>query len=110
MIEEGMAGHRSSASEPFHSEVLEHVAKLQRSDPAVRAALAEVGGLEELLGVMEVKPSGTAREKQLVLVEVSSPQSRGQGDVYCLLSPAEADLLVERHMTELGLGCQRGCG
>jgi len=76
MMEEGMAGHKSRASEPFHSEVLEHVAQLQRSDPAVRAALAEVGGLEELLGVIEqgseIKPSGTAREKQLVLVEVGS--------------------------------------
>jgi hypothetical protein len=74
MLEEGTAGLKSRASEPFHTEVLEHVAELQRSDPAVRAALVEVGGLEELLGLIEqeseIKPSGTAREKQLVLVEV----------------------------------------
>lgn len=73
MLEEGTAGLKSRASEPFHTEVLEHVAELQRSDPAVRAALVEVGGLEELLGLIEqeseIKPSGTAREKQLVLVE-----------------------------------------
>lgn len=74
MVEEGMAGFKSKASEPFHTEVLEHVAELQRNDPNVRSALAEVGGLEELLGIIEVgseiKSSGSAREKQLVLAEV----------------------------------------
>lgn len=72
MIESGMAGHKSKASEPFHTEVLEHVAELQRTDPNVRSALAEVGGLEELLGLIEagseIKPSG--KDKQLVLAEV----------------------------------------
>ena len=77
MIETGMADFKSKASEPFHTEVLEHVAELQRTDPNVRSALAEVGGLEELLGLIEagseIKSSGTAREKQLVLLEVQHP-------------------------------------
>ena len=75
MIENGLAGYKSKASEPFHTEVLEHVAELQRKDPNVRAALAEVGGLEELLGLIEagseIKSTGTAREKQIVLLQAS---------------------------------------
>ena len=69
-----MEGHRSKASEPFHTEILELLAEMQRNDPAVRAALAEVGGLEELLGIIEaaaeIKPTETDRSKQLVAVEV----------------------------------------
>ena len=69
-----MEGHRSRASEPFHTEILELLAELQRNDPAVRAALAEVGGLEELLGIIEagaeIKPTETDRSKQLVAIEV----------------------------------------
>lgn len=79
MIENGMANYKMKASEPFHTEVLEHVADLQRKDPNVRAALAEVGGLEELLGLIEagseIKSSGTPREKQLVPVQASSCKS-----------------------------------
>ena len=79
MIETGMADFKSKASEPFHTEVLEHVAELQRRDPNVRSALAEVGGLEELLGLIEagseIKSSGTEREKQLILVEVNMHMS-----------------------------------
>ena len=73
-----MTGHKASASEPFHAEILEHVAELQRSDPAVRAALAEVGGLEELLGLIEEGTMGvkrvdrvTDKDTQLVVVQVS---------------------------------------
>ena len=76
MIEEGMAGFKSKASQPFHTEVLEHIAELQRSDPSVRSALAEVGGLEELLSVIEsgseIRSSDSAQDKQLLLVEVLS--------------------------------------
>ena len=78
LVEAAVAGHKASASEPFHAEILEHVAELQRSDPAVRAALAEVGGLEELLGLIEEGTKGvkrvdrvTDKDTQLVVVQVS---------------------------------------
>lgn len=42
IIQSEVAWVKDIASEPFHTEVLEHISELQRNDPAVRDALSEV--------------------------------------------------------------------
>ena len=75
LVASAVEGRKLKASTPFHTEILEHVAELQRQDPAVRAALVEVGGLEELLGIIEagaaIEPTPVS-SSQLVAVEVGT--------------------------------------
>lgn len=78
LIQAAVEGRKLKASEPFHAEILEHLAELQRTDPAVRAALSEVGGLEEILSIVEAGATIRAPtfDNQLVAVEVWMPPPR----------------------------------